>query len=140
FGFAGKAIAATDVLHMAADYPGNGAYHARFTLGTTWTNTNAEAQTHASAHATSAAVTALSTTNMPVDGCTDGGGDANTMLGSNADAGTSWTAGFASQVDVYSGESNSVQSGAILPLASGDMLWIGSNGGATYSDLFSNVD
>ncbi len=144
FGFAYANLASTDVLHLDSQYEDGSnnltAFHSRYTLGTTWTSTNAEAQISTSHNngvvLPSGVACALNSAAKPFAASTYWGstGDAYAVIGTNADSGSSWTAGFGTPAAMYSAESYAVTSNALFSLGSGNMLGIfdsgdsGSNG------------
>ena len=102
YGFGYANLASTDVLHMNAG-TSTQSWHSRFTLGTTWTNTNAEASLSSvgAARAPQGQCVALDSNGRPFDSFStfaSNAGNANVAKATNADAGTSWTAGFATAV------------------------------------------
>jgi len=108
FGFFYKSISGVDVLHMSR-YANTGLYNAasRFTLGTTWTNTNAETDYFYNGGAeVRGTVPWLDSSNIRYDQTmTSGGADRAELFlvagGSTADSGASWTQGTASGTTVY---------------------------------------
>lgn len=104
-----------DVMHMASGYVSGGtttSYHSRFTLGTTVSQTNAEAATGTSATSygsnPSGVATALDVARWPYDATgfwsiSGASGEQTAATGSNTDDGVSgWTAGFATPTQLYS--------------------------------------
>lgn len=141
FAFAYGNLGSTDVLHMAATYPGSVSKHARFTLGTTWTNTDAEATTGAAGHAPAGNAIGIATDGHIAHSQNDGSGDAWAALSTNADTGT-WTAGWpGSPTKVYNGETQYTESRAFAPLAAGSMLVANDNGATlhNFTQLYSNT-
>jgi hypothetical protein len=124
FGYAN--IAGTDALHMSSAYSGV-LYHSRFTLGTTWANTNAESTTGGNNSQDGGPSACLSTANVPYEGITSTA-DAYYAHGYNADSGSSWT--FSSPTyTVLSG--GTPKATAVVPIASGNILFVKSNGSAS---------
>jgi hypothetical protein len=111
YGFAYANIASTDILHMISTINNGGVthvYHTRFTLGTTWTVTNAETEINGGfgggvGPTYFGSMCVLNSAAKPID-CTGAwNASANTgmeaAIATNADAGTgspAWTAGFGS--------------------------------------------
>lgn len=142
FGFCYKNIASTDVLHMGAGYQNTGTppqtypYASRFTLGTTWTNTNAESllqDPFATGTVGQAAATVqyLDSNNLPWEVTTYTGSNQKVYRDdvTNTDSGSSW-AGFVRNGTTYSLNNywNCPLSGFMGNLGSGSSLWIMDNG------------
>jgi hypothetical protein len=124
FGFGYANISSTDVLHMTAGYGhGFGQYHSRFTLGSTWSNTNSEASVFATPNDISGGSVALDTSNYPYDAFTYTNSDTASYPGTNVDTGSSWTAGFNSP-DATNFASANPTSSANIRLASRNMIQI----------------
>lgn len=156
FGFVYLNKSSIDILHMSSSYLSSNEwfpYQSRFTLGTTWSNTNAEATigTPSSGDAVgltqpSGCAIAIDTGGTPhvISSVIDGGGTSDvsgmtTCDGSHADSGASWTAGFGAPNSLAS-PSNWVQSSAMFPLASLGMLAVCDNNpsGSTFTNLTSS--
>lgn len=151
FGFAYANLTSTDVVHLASEYVISSAgnhYHSRYTLGSTWSQTNAEATISGATGALGltfgAPVTALTSGAKPVDfggfilGGTGFYEDFSTAVGSNADSGTSWTAGFASPTN-QGDYTSAVGSYFLASLGSGNMLAVCDNGAAS-SGRFTQLE
>lgn len=95
YGFSCTGISTYDVLHMNSAYSGNNAYHSRFTLGTTWTNTDSEASWRGSIASPAGSVTGMDGSNNPWNETVDS--SYYLMYKGNTDSGSSWTAGFSYQ-------------------------------------------
>lgn len=143
FGFAYANISSTDVLHMASAYGGGGTtnrqYAARFTLGTTWSNTNAESlitTSPADFNGTlpSGSCTALDSNNLPFSAGLNVGNNGDPQVAraasANTDSGSSWSGyGTYTHATPFSG-AHSDASNFLAALASAKMLWIGGNASA----------
>lgn len=155
YAFAYASISSTDVLHMNACYQeASGSfrysnYHSRFTLGTTWSNTNAEASQVSLINYGVSQVTnagpgvALDSASKPIDLIidTDAGGESGARRGSNADAGSAWTAGFATETNFSHATASFVTSSALFSLGSGNMLAIfddGASGTNKFTQIYSS--
>jgi hypothetical protein len=149
FGFAYANLSSTDILHMASSYvvaANDKVYHTRFTLGTTLSNTNAEAQydvTGATGNELcSGAVCALDSNGKPIDAsnfqtCGSGSqGNGNISRATNNDAGTSWTAGYPNGTNVVNGASVN-KSNFVCSLGSGNVLYVADGQGdpTTFTDI-----
>src|SRR5271166_2599447 len=121
---------AADVLHCDIVEATSTLYHMRFTLGSTWSNTNAELETTVASGGSGIVTVPSSTLDstktpwvaMSAMNSTSCGGD----VGSNADAGTSWTAGFGSPQIVFNAGPY-CSSSAIFSVGSGQVLAITDN-------------
>lgn len=134
FSVAYKAISGVDVVHITGAY--NNAnneqtWHLRATISGTTITFGAEGDT--SGH--SAAYTGRLGTAVAIDSANNiwhasgwllnsGSGDPQIAKSSNADAGTSWTAGFAAATDFDNAINQFVNDQAIIPLASGAVLYL----------------
>lgn len=142
FGFCYANISSTDVLHMASSYLAasvGSSYHSRFTLGSTWTNTNGEAQVDTNSPANlgstvSGTVPGLDSTSLPINlssyNTVGGGGNFTAARASNTDAGSSWTAGFGASALIWTA-TNVCQSFFITSLGSSLLLAIADNASTT---------
>lgn len=140
FGFGYANISSHDVLHLCAAYATSGSnatYHSRFTLGTTWARTNAEAANFASASSGDVYVggtaTALDSAGKPFDATSYGlptNTDSMAIAATNADSGTSWTSGWGTAATIFSASAD-VNSNALASLGSGSMLMVCDNGAST---------
>lgn len=130
-----KNIASTDVVHVLA-FGGTQRFNAsRFTLGATWTNTNAEAliSTYAGSISFGFISQGISSANLPwcegnALGGTTGAGGQSAL---NTDAGTSWTAGYNAASSVWFSGGAGPSSGAVFSLGSTNMLALTDNWGTT---------
>jgi hypothetical protein len=145
FGFGYANISSTDVLHVAANYYFGASlkrhYHSRFTLGTTWTNTNAESQLTTVTDGTTWTGTpavALDSNKRPIDSGTyliDGVG--GVIRATNTDAGSSWTAGYGTATNFYN-SGFYTRASAILSISSGNAIAICSLDGSG-ADAITNL-
>ncbi len=141
FGFAYANIASIDIIHCSLTYAGSIpiASHARFTLGTTLTNTNAEASIGSTLSDTSpsGSVVFLNSASKPYDlgpyWNISGSGWGEAAIASNADSGTSWTAGFGSPFTFNSHVTQYAESFAGFSLGSGTFLLISDNSATTHN-------
>jgi len=151
FGFAYANISSTDILHMAAvSIISNTATHrhSRFTLGTTWSNTNAEATVGTPSSAAGGQypvgpVTILDSSNTPVDSSWaidvgGAGGSSAPAIATHTDSGTSWTAGYGTPHD-FSSVSALSESNFLASLGSQNLLLVNDNGSgsAVFTNLFA---
>jgi hypothetical protein len=140
FGFAYASLGGADVLHMFNAPEAQHPRHSRFTLGSSWTNTNAETivgSTTVQAGGTPAAATGLDSTGLPIDGGEISGGNQYLLRATNTDAGSSWTAGFGTGSS-YNLTGPYSSSAAMIPFGSGNMLPIVDNAASnsTFTNLF----
>jgi hypothetical protein len=148
FGFSYANIGSTDILHMLASYDVTGTgvqTAARFTLGSTWTNTNAEARLDSSSatiNAYTGNATWLDSNHRPWAAALniDGNGTMHVTSAANTDSGSSWSGygAFASDMDyiLFTG-SNDMTSAFGCSLGSGTSFGVTDNASATGS--FTNL-
>ena len=160
FAFWAETVNNVDVLHMASSYaavPNGWTYHSRYTLGTTWTCTNAEAQVGT----TISSLVAGQTVDGPVV-CLDSNfvpihvsgfaaystnyGALLANYGSYPDMGATWAAGFGATT-LLSAPANAITNRYIVPLlASGQTMVVSdnasssalTNGSGTETNLLSS--
>lgn len=154
FGFGYANISSTDVLHMSSAYidsSGNAfTYASRFVLNTTWTNSNSEAEisteiTGYGVGGLAGGVATLDSSNYPVQVSqlfASGDGAAAYDIGSHADSGSAWTAGYGTD-EQATGSVNVGTSCFVAPLGSRGFVLIGDNGnnatnGTSFDDLWWN--
>lgn len=137
YGFAYRNISSTDVLHMQGRQ-----YHSRFTLGAVWTNSNAEAAPSGTTVNSLGGNCALDPSNNPIvaGALSSGSQSAAADKGSNADSGTSWTAGWPATWKGYYNTAPYCSSFAAFPLASDTLLLCDNAATAsTFTNLRSNL-
>ena len=122
--------------------------HSRFTLGTTWSNTNAEATVGTPSSAAGGQypvgpVTILDSSNTPVDSSWaidvgGAGGSSAPAIATHTDSGTSWTAGYGTPHD-FSSVSALSESNFLASLGSQNLLLVNDNGSgsAVFTNLFA---
>ena len=140
FGFCYGNISSTDILHMVASYYNGGTQkttHARFTLGTTWTNTNVEASDASDGPTFTGypggGTTLINSSATIFDYFINKIGDADLWLSTNADSGSSWTAGGTNTTNLYTGASFYSGSTSVFSIGSGNALILADNGVAQYA-------
>lgn len=155
FGFGYDDLSSTDVLHMSSAYPagpGGGepnCYHARFTLGTTWSRTNAEAEvgggtTPSTIYSyTGGNTVVLDSNNRPIDASSffnnESGACVSLARATNTDSGSSWTAGFGTPTLTLYDTTTAANTSALFSLGSGDALAIADNGSSNGPNQFNNL-
>lgn len=149
FGFNVSNIAVTDELHMISSYDADGSTkHSRFTLAALlFGNTNAEAVVGTSTGLLSfqsGVTTALDSSNYIYDSSNfyfhnhSVGNEFRVAKSTNADAGTSWTAGFSAPPAIPGAAGSPGTSSITLSTGSGNMLIIYDNSVSTGS--FTNLN
>lgn len=136
FGFAYANISSDDVLHMSSSYGNVGLYHSRFTLGTTWTNTNGEVEIDANPYRYCGNTTGLDSSGYVYDNFNNSGVNSYIYYGSSIDSGASWVSGFIGDY-VYDFCNNIAESTAIIPMGT-SVLGLADNGSGTTS--FDNLN
>lgn len=140
FGFYYTNLSSTDIIHMVSGYASqsgtvNGIYHSRFTLGTTWTRSNAEAADTTLAtngNPPQGCVTILDSSAFPVD-LANGWVNSSSIeadIGSNADSGSSWTAGFGTVHNLFNA-TNQASACYLASLGSRNLLALAASGSGT---------
>ena len=153
FSYQYNATYTEQIVHMVSTYLISGntyTYHSRFTLGSTWTQTNSEASTgtnYTQGDYTfeSGCVTTLDSSFYPVDVSPywaiskHVNGEQEIAIASNSDTGTTWTSGFGTPAGIGSLGSY-ITSNAIFSLGSRNLIVISDNGvvppsGGSFSNL-----
>ena len=132
FGFSYKLNGTTDVLHMAAAYQDGSnvyPYHSRFTLGTTWSNTNVELNispnnTFPPGVTVAGPATTFDSTGLPIDtngyfySTTYGTGNLIAAMGTPVDTSSTWTSPSFTEGDQQTtyAATNSITSTAVFNL------------------------
>jgi hypothetical protein len=134
FGFGYASISGTDALIMSSNYLTGGSFYAygsRFTLGTTWSNTNAESLISSGTTGSNweaGGVCCYDSSNYPILASTyivDASTYAGQMvicLSPNQDSGASWTSGWGSTPPSVLSSNNDVSSCFLAPLGSRGLL------------------
>jgi hypothetical protein len=135
FSFGYGNISSTDVLYMLARYSSssNSLLYSRFTLGSTWTNTTAETSTTGTTSIDGNGNVLLPSNGKVILGVCTSTPATFYNVASNADVGSSWTAGFAGFTNAGSSAGSSA---AMSDIGSGNRVEIWDNGaGSTWTNL-----